>query len=188
MYLVNNKFFYPWQLQVVTGQVIKIEAPKPKIQKVIKLTKAEKKKLPKDAPVARRRGSRIRKQTVFYGRWNLDAQRWKNLRILKKSLRFFFSLAFAQLLSQTLAHLVLAIELIVASNVDFFPTWAHQGCSVIVLHSWCGNLVSHPCGLIVIDSYVIPVFNVLRVDVKSCAIDVCVGLLSHVAWFQSTIE
>ena len=68
MYLVNNKFFYPWQLQVVTGQVIKIEAPKPKIQKVIKLTKAEKKKLPKDAPVARRRGSRIRKQTVFYGR------------------------------------------------------------------------------------------------------------------------
>ena len=66
-YQVNNKWFFPYQLQLVKGEVIKIQAPQPVKRKVVpkpkqKVAKAE------ISQSNLRRGTRVRKKTQFYGR------------------------------------------------------------------------------------------------------------------------
>ena len=64
-YLVNGKWFYPWQLQLVKGLVIQLQAPKPEKKKV---APKPKKKVPRAeiSTANLRRGTRVRRKTVFY--------------------------------------------------------------------------------------------------------------------------
>ena len=65
-YFVNQKWFFSYQLQLIKGDVIKIQAPKV-LKKVAPSSKPKKK--PARAPEANlRRGTRARKKTSFYGR------------------------------------------------------------------------------------------------------------------------
>jgi len=66
-YFVSDKWFYPWQLQLVAGPVLVIQAPKPVKKKV---AAKPKKKIPR-AEISSsnlRRGTRVRRKTSFYGR------------------------------------------------------------------------------------------------------------------------
>ena len=64
-YLVNGKWFYPWQLQLVKGPVFQLRAPKPVRKKV---TPKPKKKVPRAeiSTANLRRGTRVRQKTQFY--------------------------------------------------------------------------------------------------------------------------
>jgi len=68
-YLVNGKWYWSYQLQLVTGEVIFLEAPK-KPKPKPRAKPAPRKKVPQAEinPENVRRGRRVRKQTVFYGR------------------------------------------------------------------------------------------------------------------------
>ena len=68
VYEVNGKWYYPWEIQIVVGKLITLEAP-PKPKK--KTPKKVPKKKVKRAEISvsnLRRGRRVRKQTVFFGR------------------------------------------------------------------------------------------------------------------------
>ena len=67
-YLVHEKWYWPFQLQLVTGEVIKLQADKPKPKPK---PRAKARKRVPQAELSQqnvRRGTRRRKQTVFYGR------------------------------------------------------------------------------------------------------------------------
>jgi len=67
VYEINNSWYYPWEIQIVTGKVISLEAPKPK-KKTPKKVPKKKVKRAEISVTNLRRGRRVRKQTQFYGR------------------------------------------------------------------------------------------------------------------------
>ena len=66
-YLVNDKWFFPWQLQLVIGEVVVLKAPKP-IRKQAPMKPKKKVAQAEISSANLRRGTRVRKKTVFYGR------------------------------------------------------------------------------------------------------------------------
>ena len=64
-YFVNERWFFPYQLQLIKGSVIQIQAEKPVAKPKPQKKVAKKKKV---AQVELRRGTRVRKKTTFYGR------------------------------------------------------------------------------------------------------------------------
>ena len=67
VYEVNGKWYYPWEIQIISGKVISLEAPKQK-KKTPKKVPKKKVKRAEISATNLRRGRRVRKQTVFFGR------------------------------------------------------------------------------------------------------------------------
>mgnify|MGYP000041175852 FL=1 len=68
VYEVSGKWYYPWEIQIVTGKLITLEAPKPKKKTPKKVPKIKVKSA--EISVSNlRRGRRVRKQTQFFGRY-----------------------------------------------------------------------------------------------------------------------
>ena len=67
VYEVNGKWYYPWEIQPISGKVISLEAPKQK-KKTPKKVPKKKVKIAEISVSNLRRGKRVRKQTQFFGR------------------------------------------------------------------------------------------------------------------------
>jgi hypothetical protein len=68
VYEINNSWYYPWEIQIVVGKPMILEAPRPKKKPPIKKVPKKKIKRTEISVSNVRRGRRVRNRTQFFGR------------------------------------------------------------------------------------------------------------------------